>query len=408
MATLEAAFRAADIDENGNLDASELQNAFRAAGRPSDPETIQKAIKALDADGDGLISLSEFKAIAWKLSKRDMARDMNGKLMTKNNVSKMDDNRRTLASAASFKHVQQDWDVEEVEAALSAAATESMRVVADERPGYIALTLLGLPMPSTEVEYLQSAPADLDGEIAALSETLRDAVNSAVRGNPSHGTPLQRIAAFLIELDQEVEWTEPLPDAATSALLAEGKQAAASGAPRGLHALEAAERRKMAKEAAKEPPNVVQLAIAKALATRGQQPNRLQAHAERAADTPEAKANAVAAGKHSAEKQQRKATRRRVPVLGREAAVVLPFVIGTFQDYSSKRAARIVSDDVISKSEAAKPDKLRWQDYEDEVSNEDRALRALGLMSSTKILLAKQGSSGAAGPSKASMPTHEE
>jgi len=63
---LEAVFKSMDTDGSGNLDAEELQAAFAAVGRPSDPETIANAIKSLDTDGDGLISLEEWKAIAWK------------------------------------------------------------------------------------------------------------------------------------------------------------------------------------------------------------------------------------------------------------------------------------------------------------------------------------------------------
>ena len=36
---LEAVFKEMDEDGSGNLDASELEKAFAAAGRPSDPET---------------------------------------------------------------------------------------------------------------------------------------------------------------------------------------------------------------------------------------------------------------------------------------------------------------------------------------------------------------------------------
>lgn len=63
---LEAVFKKIDADGSGTLDANELQEAFAAVGRPSDPETIQNAIKSLDTDGDGVISLDEFKALAWK------------------------------------------------------------------------------------------------------------------------------------------------------------------------------------------------------------------------------------------------------------------------------------------------------------------------------------------------------
>ena len=65
---LEQVFKHFDTDNSGNLDSSELKAAFEAAGRPADEETIASAIKALDTDGDGEISLEEFKAIAWRVS----------------------------------------------------------------------------------------------------------------------------------------------------------------------------------------------------------------------------------------------------------------------------------------------------------------------------------------------------
>ena len=41
------------------------QAAFEMAGRPASDEMIDKSIKALDTDGDGVVDLEEFKAIAW-------------------------------------------------------------------------------------------------------------------------------------------------------------------------------------------------------------------------------------------------------------------------------------------------------------------------------------------------------
>ena len=41
-----------DTDNSGSLDKSELASAFEAVGRPSDEETIEKAIQSLDTDGD--------------------------------------------------------------------------------------------------------------------------------------------------------------------------------------------------------------------------------------------------------------------------------------------------------------------------------------------------------------------
>merc|ERR550514_39526 len=63
---LEAIFHSIDTDRSGNLDKGELKRAFEAAGRPADDDTIERAVKTLDTDGDGLISLEEFKSIAWR------------------------------------------------------------------------------------------------------------------------------------------------------------------------------------------------------------------------------------------------------------------------------------------------------------------------------------------------------
>ena len=63
---LEAVFHHFDADGSGTLDQSELKAAFEAAGRPSDDDTISRSVKALDENGDGLISLEEFKSLAWK------------------------------------------------------------------------------------------------------------------------------------------------------------------------------------------------------------------------------------------------------------------------------------------------------------------------------------------------------
>ena len=63
---LERVFRRFDADGSGALDAAELRAAFEAAGRPADDDTIERAILALDTNSDGVISLDEFKAIAWR------------------------------------------------------------------------------------------------------------------------------------------------------------------------------------------------------------------------------------------------------------------------------------------------------------------------------------------------------
>lgn len=65
---LETIFKQFDADGNGTLDHSELKAAFEAAGRPADDETIAAALTKLDTDGDGVVSMEEFKAIAWQCS----------------------------------------------------------------------------------------------------------------------------------------------------------------------------------------------------------------------------------------------------------------------------------------------------------------------------------------------------
>ena len=374
--TLEAVFKSCDLDKSGNLDAEELAAAFKKAGRAADAEAVAHALKVLDTDGDGVISLDEFKAIAWKLDMHSRARDAQGKLITKNNDSFMDRERRAKMTADSFTTVQGAWDLGQIEAVLSDAASESLRVAADERPGYIALRLLGMPIPAEDVEWLQEPPADLDGEIVALNELLRDAVNAAARRSSAEGTPLQRIAAFLVEYDQDTEWTAPLPE--QTSLLEEAKAAALEKQKQSLA--------KAGGSQAKVAPNLVQLAVAEALATRGKAPARIQAIASKAEASAKESGTSPKKKGVSFNQDQPAPRRRRVPVLGRAASQVLPAVIGTFQDYSANRAKRMVLTDVMDKAATAVPDKLKWSDYEHELTTEDRALRAMGLMQSTKLL----------------------
>lgn len=64
---LERVFFAIDKDGSGTLEPHELKKAFEAFGRPASDETIRSAIKALDTDNDGAISLEEWKMLAWKV-----------------------------------------------------------------------------------------------------------------------------------------------------------------------------------------------------------------------------------------------------------------------------------------------------------------------------------------------------
>ena len=66
--TLERVFHKIDIDGSGTLEPHELKKAFDEFGRPCSDDAIKAAVKALDTDNDGVISLAEFKSIAWKIS----------------------------------------------------------------------------------------------------------------------------------------------------------------------------------------------------------------------------------------------------------------------------------------------------------------------------------------------------
>ena len=65
--------RTFDLDENESLDAQEIQAACAAAGLPISDRNLQKAMKLLDRNADGVIDLAEFKGIAIMGHKRAAA-----------------------------------------------------------------------------------------------------------------------------------------------------------------------------------------------------------------------------------------------------------------------------------------------------------------------------------------------
>ena len=64
---LEKAFRTFDKDGSDSLDEEELHQAYESCGLGT--ENLKKAIKLLDTNGDGVIDLDEFKAIALHMQK---------------------------------------------------------------------------------------------------------------------------------------------------------------------------------------------------------------------------------------------------------------------------------------------------------------------------------------------------
>lgn len=68
--SLERVFKSFDKDGSGTLDGSELRAAFEAAGRPASDRQIQKCVKQLDQNGDGVIDLNEFKQLTYMVATR--------------------------------------------------------------------------------------------------------------------------------------------------------------------------------------------------------------------------------------------------------------------------------------------------------------------------------------------------
>ena len=56
-------FAEIDEDKSGFIEPAELQQAFAKLGKPKTQKEIKIAVETLDANGDGMISLDEFKRL---------------------------------------------------------------------------------------------------------------------------------------------------------------------------------------------------------------------------------------------------------------------------------------------------------------------------------------------------------
>lgn len=63
MEELREAFALFDRDNNGSIDASELQGCFRALGFEVDPAELDQMLQSIDADSNSTIELPEFVAM---------------------------------------------------------------------------------------------------------------------------------------------------------------------------------------------------------------------------------------------------------------------------------------------------------------------------------------------------------
>jgi hypothetical protein len=250
------------------------------------------------------------------------------------------------------------WTVKQratLEATLSEAATASLRVAADERPAFIALTLLG--RDTSSAPQLDRRPAHFESEVAGLALILRAAVNAAARR--PYEPPLEAIAAALIQGDSvDMDDDEVFEERSCATAAAPGA-AVPAGEPQGA------------------PSPTVASAIALALAGRGKDPTKQPASPMRRVTSASSgdKPRAVPAPV----RQRSRSKKVRAPVLGTQASSVFPAVIGVLQEHQSKKAMREL-DNAVVEAVLAKP--ARPFDVnlpEDEEDATDAALRTLGL-----------------------------
>ena len=203
-----------------------------------------------------------------------------------------------------------------IEEKLAVAMSDSLRVVALDRPKFIAMQLLGELEPGTGCRLQQSQPTNLVAEIAQLTTSIKMAVNTAARHNDE---PLRRIADSLL---RSVGAAHPGLNSITVADVQEQKMAAA----------------KVAEEAVD---------------------NRTPSATRTANDNSAAGISSISANPLQRVLDQREQSRRdedttrAMPKLGSRPSQILPTVIGTFQEAAAKKQAREVDDDLIAEAMAA-------------------------------------------------------
>ena len=107
------------------------------------------------------------------------------------------------------------WDVAAIEKQLSDAASDSLHVSADDRATFIAFTLLG--QDTSACPRITDKPEEFETELEDLTELLKAAVNCAARR--PYEPPIQCIAAFLLQCEEEPELTEHLDEEEMAALM---------------------------------------------------------------------------------------------------------------------------------------------------------------------------------------------
>jgi len=244
--------------------------------------------------------------------------------------------------------------LEEVETALSAALTASLRAPEAEWHAYAALHLLANTMPDRyEIDMPQlvartAAPPNLDAAVAKLSENIKEAVNSAVR---------RKACNTQQAIDDPTSTVICIYEAiADYLLLLHGGQ--------GLPSLNADDG-ETNDEACSRDPRV-------SFAEDGE--SKQGSNLARQGASPKQKLKRLIAGR------PRKISYARV-VLGRTASEIMPSVLGAFQDEAAKRAAREVDYDVVEQAmiEGEKVAKQASRTLKDIVKKEEEDLQESGL-----------------------------
>ena len=256
------------------------------------------------------------------------------------------------------------WDVAAIEKQLSDAASDSLHVSADDRATFIAFTLLG--QDTSACPRITEKPEEFDTELEDLTELLKAAVNCAARR--PYEPPIQCIAAFLLQCEEEPELTEHLDEEEMAALmLAEAPTSAPASAANKM------------------------LSVANALSRRGNKAPAL--HKRSPPSSPTRKeggsvtfAAALGAAGSSGDKLPPRRTGstgrlrkgRKTPFLGKEGGDVFPAVIGTLQEYASRRPQREVCDTIVEREVARKVASAKEQIEGQGMDDEEKAIKALG------------------------------
>lgn len=125
-----------DLDRNGNVDSAELAKALPALNVLLSPPELAAFAKALDPNGDGVITFGEFdRAVAWRLPAKPPAEAKAAKAAARDAQAALEHAQRAKAhaqkasgaKAKSAKHAHGASDLKHAWASVLEAATANPR-----------------------------------------------------------------------------------------------------------------------------------------------------------------------------------------------------------------------------------------------------------------------------------------